>query len=535
MFKKIVAAVLAGMLICVSFAGCGSSKDDGSEQVNVTWVINQDKQADTDVVEKEINNKLAELLPNTTLEIVHSPKMFDKWSMWMAAKQSYDIAYQGFQCDMLSEVYKDSYIELDDLIDQYAPNIKKEMKEFPAEYESGRVDGKLYAIPNVQSIIHQVNYIGVDADQWSYFPVDELIAESRSNPKTTSKMYDIFEGFLDKLSAAGILKSGEYSVDVANFFLSVVCRGYDWVGTAKGGAWLCYDAYDPDAKIVSFMQTDAYKLWLEYAARWYDKGYISEDYIVSGAAGKMLLSGNVTESWVNLDDDRGIKYVPDTDGSVKQYNILLDGEDRLYQGTSIFGSAKTYEVIPFTAEHPERAMKLIDLLHSDKGTELLNLIVYGFEKNSDYAAKYGTWHYELKTSENDDKPIAYGNGYINQPDSKNLYGIAHWRVCNIFKCYRTPNILDGQEEWALDYLSNRRQDLPKTRYYNFKANLRDYSYKIAQINSALAEYHSALISGTLKSDWQGTYDAMMQKMEAGGLSGIIKAVQKQADDYVASK
>ena len=531
MVKKIIALVLAGLMI-FPFAACKSSGADTSKQVTLTWVINQDKQKDTDVVEKEINNLLAKLLPNTKLEIVHSPNLFDKWSMWMSAKKSFDIAYTGFQTDMMAQVNADSYMELDDLVDKYAPNLKSEEKEFPAEYKSGRVSGKLYAIPNVQSIVHQTNYLTVDAAHYQYFPTQEFLNEMHENPKTTDKAYQLLDGFLAKLAQTGLISSGAYSVDVQNFFNAVVCRGYDFVGTERGGAWLCYDAHDKNAEIKSFVETDEYKLWLKWASDWYQKGYISQDYIVTGATGNMLLSGNVTEQWSNLDEEIGIKYSKNIEtGNVEKYNLLLDSEDNLYQGTTIFGSAKTYEIIPYTAKNPERAMMLLDLLHSEKGEELYNLICYGFEKNSDYAKKYGVWHYELKTSENDSKPIAYGKDYLYQPDSSNDYGIAHWRMGNIFHAYRTPNILDGMESWAKDYLSNGRQKLQKTKYYGFQGDLKEYTYKIAQINSAMEEYNAALISGTLTGKWEKTYNTMVEKMNAAGLSEVVKGVQKQADDF----
>ena len=532
MLKRLLALGVAG-LMALTFIGCGSSKADTSKKVTLTWVINQEKQKDADSVEKEINKLLETLLPNTQLEIVHAPSMFEKWSMWMSAKQAYDIAYTGFQTDMLAQVYADSYTELDDLVKEYAPNIAKEEKEFPAEYASGRVDGTLYAIPNVQSIVHQANYLTVDAEHYKYFPVDEFLTEMHSSSKTTDKAYQLLDGFLSKLAAAGVFSGGAYSVDVQNFFLSIVCRGYDFIGTSKGGAWLCYDALDKDAKIQSFVQTDAYKLWLKWAAQWYSKGYISEDYIVSGSTGNMVLAGNVTESWVNLDEEKGIKYVKNTEtGEIAKYNLIVDSEDNLYQGATIFGSAKTYEIIPYTAENPERAMMLLDLLHSDKGEDLYNLICYGFEKNSDYAKEYGVWHYELKTSENDSKPIAYGKDYTNQPEASSDYGIAHWRMGNIFHAYRTPNILDGQEEWAKNYLSVERQKLTKTKYCGFQGDMRDYSYKIAQISSAMSEYHSALISGTLKDKYETTYNTMISKMEAAGMNDLIAAIQKQADEYI---
>ena len=62
--------------------------------------------------------------------------------------------------------------------------------------------------------------------------------------------------------------------------------------------------------------------------------------------------------------------------------------------------------------------------------------------------------------------------------------------------------------------------------------MRDYSYKIAQISSAMSEYHSALISGTLKDKYETTYNTMISKMEAAGMNDLIAAIQKQADEFI---
>ena len=87
------------------------------------------------------------------------------------------------------------------------------------------------------------------------------------------------------------------------------------------------------------------------------------------------------------------------------------------------------------------------------------------------------------------------------------------------------------ESWAKDYLSNGRQKLQKTKYYGFQGDLKEYTYKIAQINSAMEEYNAALISGTLTGKWEKTYNTMVEKMNAAGLSEVVKGVQKQADDF----
>ena len=48
----------------------------------------------------------------------------------------------------------------------------------------------------------------------------------------------------------------------------------------------------------------------------------------------------------------------------------------------------------------------------------------------------------------------------------------------------------------------------------------------------MSEYHSALISGTLKDKYETTYNTMISKMEAAGMNDLIAAIQKQADEFI---
>lgn len=195
MRKRIACIVFCLLMVASVFAGCGDKGADMSKEVTLKWVIQQGEQKDANEVLGLINDKLGELLPNTKLEFVWEPNMASKWSMWMAAKTKYDLAWTGYTFDMMSECLNDSYTDLTDLVEEYGPNIQEEMKEFEKAYTSSKVDGRLYAIPNVQPILHQSNWLGIDAKFWPYFPVDEFLQECHNNPKTTEKVYQLYEQF----------------------------------------------------------------------------------------------------------------------------------------------------------------------------------------------------------------------------------------------------------------------------------------------------------------------------------------------------
>lgn len=528
MLKKLLSSLLAVSLLALVFAGCGK-RADTSSQVTLKWILFNAEQQDADLVEKEFNKQLEKLIPNTKLDVIYDTGIGSKWSMLMAAKEEYDIAWTGYTLGMSGALNDGTYMPLNDLVEEYGPAIAKEMEEYADSYSTGMDDGELYAIPNQQPILHQTSYFRIPAEFIEYFPKADFLNECHSNYMTTEKTYQLLEDYFSKVKASGKVTSGKITIDPLNFFTAVVTRGYDFVGTSKGGAWLCYDVRDESGTIVNFMQTDAYKLYIKYAASWVEKGYIAQDYLVGVNGYTEIGTCNVTEMWYGLDEEEGVRYQYDNDGNIQYYQFLTDTTETMYNGASIFGSEKTYTVIPYTSQNPERAMMLINLLRSEEGVDLLNLMIYGFEKNSDAAAEYGTYHYTLTGD------CAQGVDYTIQPSSTSIYGIPHWVVGNVFLCYRTPNILEGQNEYAKDFVQNVKPSLAKTALYGFRPDTEALSLQSNQVNSAIGEYHQTLIAGSLGNNYMASYDAMIAKMKEVGLEDLLEAVNKQAKEYMSEK
>lgn len=517
MLKRIIAIALSLFTVVAVVSGCGKEEVDTSKAVTLIWNIGWSQQKDYNKVMAEVNTQLGELLPNTKLEFMTAGP--DTWSLLMAAKEPIDIAWTGYQYDMNSEVNSESFLPLNDLVEEYGPDIQKEMEIFKKAYQSGTVDGELLAIPNEQPILHQTSYLAIPEAANQYFDGDAFLEECHSNYKTTEKVYQIIEQYLEKCYNAGLYNDDRFcgSIDIQNIFLAIAIRGYDWVDTYRAGAYLCYDIHDPDAKIVNFQQTDAYKLFIRYAAKWYQKGYIAEDVLTSvggGIGGDYFASANVTEMWYGLDDERGIRIIDGANSKI--YNYLTDPIENLYQGTDMLGREKTYTVIPYTAKNPERAMMLINLLRSEEGRDLLNLIVYGIEGE----------HYTLEGD------VAIGNGYTTQATSANDYGIPHWKIGNVFLTYRTPNILDGQIEYAMDYIENVEPTLYKTPLYNFRAETRSLSNKIIQAKQVVSEFQDTLICGIMGAGYEATYNELIDKLNAAGMQDLLDALNQQAQEYM---
>lgn len=532
--KRFLSIATIVCMVGILFTGCGK------KTTTLKWAISGLGCADDDIVHAEFNKRLKKLLPGVQVEFIAQTK--SNWSLWMNAGEQIDIAWSGYEYDVESEINKGAYMELDDLINEKdTPNIYKEKSVYAEDYYSGTYNDKLYMIPIQQPIFNQSVQLNVPAELKDYMDIDALLNAAHSSTKTTREVYDIITKYLEKVWAADAYDTDVIGngIDVITLGKALATRGYDFIGNEKmTGACLCYDAFADNPKLVNFMETDEYKTFLEYAGKWFKAGYIAEDVLISSGSGVRVapLSANVSGMWYGTDnpeygEKRGVKYVMDQ-GEIGTYGLLLDTQKQQFCGVAALGSEATYQVIPVTAKFPKEAIKLLDLLRSPVGTEgndLANLLCYGFEKNSDLAKEYNTYHYTL------DGTCAHGVDYTVQPGSNCKYGKCFWTVTNSFLLYHTPVILEGQSEWALDFEKNVRPTLHKTPYYRFRVDTSTLLTDISNVASVINEYNDQLLSGLNGSSYEKPYNEMMKKMKDAKLESIKANVSEQMNKYVSQK
>lgn len=542
MFKKICSVCLAlfmilGIALCT--AGCGASK------VKLIWAGSTLGNEESEMVFEAFNKELQSVKGFENVEIDFQKQDTTNWQLWMASNTQIDIAWTGYSYDIETEINNGSYTALDEYItEENTPNIYAEKQEYSADYASGSYKGKQYLIPNQQPIANLSNILKIPVELKDYMNIDGVLNECHSNKKTTEKVYQYIDEYLAAVTKAHAIDTDTVAkyIDIQGIFKFVATRGYEFIGGDLTGAWLCYDEEDPSAKIVNFMETDAYKLFLKYAAKWYSDGYVSPNVLVNGSESgsrSPVLNAHSTGMWYATEnpefgEERGVTYAIETDDAgnkfITMYNLLLETPEQDWQGVSTLGSEKTYLCIPYTSKNPEIAIKLLDLLRApvgEKGNDLLNLLVYGFEENSKYAEEYGTYHYTLEGD------CAYGVDYYAQPDSSCKYGIAHWFVGNVFKTYRTPNIQAGQGDYVKKYETVDRLTHKETALCGFRVDLSEYSNVIANIQTIINEYNDTLICGIDGSNYNATYDEMMSKINGADLAKVKEAVQSQADKYIS--
>ncbi|MFR1434852.1 MAG: ABC transporter substrate-binding protein [Acutalibacteraceae bacterium] len=524
--RKLCGLMALCMLGTTALTGCGGgggvtgsvAPDDPDKEVTLRWVIPWYEQTDYSMVMEEINKRLPELLPNTKLELVLDPSMGDKWSLWMAGGTSFDIAHSGYATDLQSEINKQAYLPLDDLIDRLAPTIKEERDNtFKDNYLTGTYQGSLYAIPNNQYHIQETKLLVIPEDLKDYLDIQGLVATAHSSPTTQEDFYKILGNYFDAIKAANVLDTDTISTvcDIERLYEYVAKRGYEFIGGNESN--LCYKVFnDGKVEIINFYETEEFKTFIRYANEWYKKGYISKDVVSGGGAGNRQYTAQaVNGSRIDLEaDSTKVQY----DSSVKDYRryISLNNPEYDYTGAVVLGNLSTYQSIPTTAQNPERAMKLLELLRTEEGAEILNLLCYGIEDV----------HYK-KLSDQEIDPFDYDG----QGSSSSKYGIANWLVGSLFDAYVVNPPYDASiMDYGLNYYQNLKPNYTRTPVYGLSFDNTKVSNKLAQMASAVAEYEMQLICGVLENNDE-TYNNLQKKLEVAGMKDVIAEFQKQADAY----
>lgn len=513
--KKVISLLMLLCMIIGVFAGCGGSKDSGGP-VTLRWVMPWYMQDDYDMVSEEINKQLGELLPNTKLELVLDMSMASKWNLWMAGRTPFDIALSQYTNDLGTEINKNAYMPLNDLIDEYAPTIKKEMETYEYQYLTGTYNGKLYAIPNIQIHVNDVIALTLNTKEMAkYLDSKALYAAACASPKSGDALYSVIDKYLAEIykhkELIDTTESAPY-IDPQTFYNYIAKRGYEFLGTTTSN--LCYEVFTKDnsVKVIDFHETEEFKTYIKWMRKWYEAGYINKD-ILSEEAGSGRQCFLLAQAFDFSASENGYENFYND-----QYRISLSPVEQRYTGAAVLGSLHTYLSIPTTSENPERAIKLIELLRTKEGADLLNTIVYGIKDV----------HYE-ETSDTEIK----GFGYLQQGNADTPYGLANWMCGTHFNMKVIYPYSEATREYAKKYYTELLPTYHKTAIYGLSMDNNPVRNELTQMKAVCDEYLLRLIGG-VTSDYNSVLSTMQQKMDLAGIDKVIKEYQSQINDYISS-
>jgi putative aldouronate transport system substrate-binding protein len=320
------------------------------------------------------------------VEQVSKDGLAEKRNLALASGNLPDVFYASnlSNTDLFRYGQQGTFLKLNDLIDQHAPNLKAFLENNP-EVKKGITfpDGNIYSMPSIRD--EAFLSIRIGARPW--FNQQWLDNLGLDMPETTDEYYEVLKaiktGDPNGNGEADEIPYGGVNID----HLIGWIRGSFGIGNRGPGLL----DIDPSSSELRFIPTsDGYKEMLTYLNKLYSEGLIQEtifsikwgQFTSTAAEGKY--GSTVFYSPAQTFGGKAGKHF------VGAFPLTGPNGDQLYSQVvsplfSTGGFAITSE-----NEHPEASVRWLDYFYSDKGAELLYMGVEGetFEVTEDGEYEY---------------------------------------------------------------------------------------------------------------------------------------------------
>ncbi|MCZ8510912.1 ABC transporter substrate-binding protein [Paenibacillus filicis] len=274
-----------------------------------------------------------------------------------------------------SKMFKDgTIIKLNDLIDKYAPNLKKLMDADPQIAKQIKADnGDIYAMPSIRTGQYgqYKTFSGLVIRQdW----LDELGLKS---PETVDEWETVLKAFKEKKGAIPFTFEKSNPISFADFAGAFGVPGISSVVNSDS-------FYIDNGKVKFGPAQPEFKQYLATMQKWYKEGLIDPDFasndrktmdakITSGKAGAFygFIGSNIGTYMPAL-----TKTDPKAMLAAVQYPVLKKGEEPKFVKAS-WDVNSVGTVITSANKHAAETVKALDYLYSEEGAMLKNFGIEG--------------------------------------------------------------------------------------------------------------------------------------------------------------
>lgn len=522
-FKKSAALALAGILAVSTLAACGKPKDkdtgtDGKEKYGNTYPLETNGDKLSMWIINSVHNEyksyqempfFREAQKKTGVELdVQGPtggQYEESFNLMIASGELPDIILYDWADKKVpggpSKYIKDGYIrDLTDIIDKYAPNLKKILKENPEIDKAVKTDeGQYYVFPYL-NLEKPATYAGpVVRKDW----LDEL---GLSMPETIDDWHNMLTQFKDKKGSTSPLLYIDWLFESTGFLSGAY-------GTQMGYY------LNEDGKLEYGPSTQKWKQFLEMMRSWYAEDLIDKDIatldattkqskIVSGKNGAFLGSGGDMGTYIPLIE----KIDPKAEFVGVQYPVLNKGETPEFGICDLKYTGLMSSAITADCKNPELAAKFLDYFYTDEGRLFANFgiegvtynMVDGYPKLTDMVIDSGNIQNEISKYANSEFSVVDPRYYEQRmiyPEQNEA--IKLWAETNA-EAHKLPLILPTAEE----------------------AN--DISKYTTEIEDYVNEMYIKFMIGTESLD---KYDEYLAQLDKLGLQKVLKIYNTALERY----
>lgn len=430
-----------------------------------------------------VNNELNKLLKRKlNCEVRLKPIIESEYdatlSLMINSADEFDICFtSNWILDYYENAKLGAFVDLTNVLEKYAPTIAATVPQKLKNAAS--VNGKLYGTVNTQ-VIPRTPGLTFNAEWYDKF--------MQANP---SYKFDSLES-LEEYFKFCILNKADQTNMCEGFYPEglLVYWGFDDIGGVSSPGVV--RVTDEECKVINQFESQEFKDMISLARNYYSKGYMGDISKALVQAKELVYLASTWKPGGSEEESlaRGATLINVPIGESYCYNSWL---------------LNSLNAISVTSKNPIRALKLLELLYSDK--EVFNLLTYGKENV----------HY-TKTGYNTIKSIA-DSGY-NVSNA--------WEFGNQFNAY----LLDGQAEDTWEKTKALNETAKDSVLVGFQFDPSPVSVEILNCNSVYDEFISTFIYGAYLEKTDAKYAEFIEKMNAAGAQRIIEEKQKQINEWL---
>ncbi|MDE7244244.1 MAG: ABC transporter substrate-binding protein [Oscillospiraceae bacterium] len=490
--KKILALLLASVMVLTLLAGCGGSDtsdasdaegtaapvtDDSGYPVITWYQVGSGQPANIDSWTQKANAYLEDKIGvHINVQCISWGPWGDKRSMIVQTNEPYDIMFTD-SSTYANDVKMGAFADLTDLLAQ-TPGITEAI---PAEFiEAAKIDGKIYGIPAYKDNASQQFFVWTKEYVDAYYPG---WADVHSIADATAALQALKDG------------TGEPPLLLNKDGISAIPENrYDGMGIGLSTLGISYR--DGSNKVVSIYEQPDVLDQFKIVQQWMENGLINSDAATANEASGMCSVGfgqgwpSAAKGW---GDNRGTEVVVSTYA------------DPVLSTQTALGSMAC---ISASSAHPLEALKLIELVDTD--VTFRDMMAYGEEGvNFEYVEAFG--EQRVHKINGDWTLAAYAQGKT---------------------IHMTPEDTAEVNPYV-DEILVQNENAIRSPAMGFSFDNTNVADKIAACQAIFQEYKGIIHTGT--GDVEANVKAMMDAMRDSGFDEIAAEVQNQLDAWLSSK
>ena len=465
----------------------GGSDLDTSKEVELVMYVVSGRPAKQDDIDANFNKLFKEKL-NCTLKVnwIGWAEYPNKYPLLFSSGEKFDMAYTATWLNYSSLAQKGAFKSLDEMWPKYAP--KNFERQSESALQQATVDGHYYCIPTLL------------ATYSAYGPIyrTDILEGTDWNGK--------MENFADLEAYLGAVKAAAPEMEPYNVYQSgsevdnMYVQAEEGYFFTKGVDFLFFDPSAENPKFMTWYEYDGAMDFLNMMKRWNDNGYFTKSAL-SDTDSQKVQTGKAACTIHNIDTYES-RAIDKPEWNFKFANFVQDVSNLPFTQDAL--------VISNTAENPERALALYDLITSDE--DAYRAFYYGIEGTS----------YEIVDNQ------------VKSLDSDNYAFSACWAARTSefnLPSYGSPEDVKTWKD-SFDKHIEEKGGEGSQKYQAFVIDTSNIETEFAACKNVVQQYWWPLELAYV--DLESGLADFQSKMEAAGVEKVREELQKQLDEFIAS-